>query len=348
LRSLRSYPLGSSRDTGLAVFPGGGPEGLRDISTTSNASFYSVEEVPVASTAAAADLKAGRQSLEQQEDEQHQQQWQQEYSLGQSQINSAIQQQLQQPQQQQQQQQQRGAVLCRRGTSEVLLRSTSPSGRQQQQQLPTVQLNGRRQQRWSDPASWPSRPRTTSPLPMLSSGGRAPHSSRTVGGTSTSGDCIVSAFAAIAAAAEPFECAAPRVGVLPSTSSSLNAGCELLASSSTGSELEAAAAAVVTAPGDGTAAAAWDTGSQGGAASVNVTIGGGVIPSMGDSKLQVQLQPLAMQPPSRTGSGRRSALFEEVALRRCVGFVGVMPILGTVDRFARHQSHCLSAASRSQ
>jgi hypothetical protein len=233
--------------------------------------------------------------------------------MGQSQSSSAGQ------QMQQLQQQQHGAVLCRRGTSEVLLRSTSPSGRQQQQQLlPTVQLNGRRQQRWSDPASWPSRPRTISPLPMLSSGGRAPHSSRAAGGTSTSGDCIVSAFAAIAAAAEPFECAAPRVSVLPSTSSSLNAGCELLASSSTGSELEAAAAAVVTATGDGTAAAAWDTGSQGGAASVNVTIGGGVIPSAGDSKLQVQLQPLAMQPPSRTGSGRRSALFEEVALRRCV------------------------------
>lgn len=301
LRPLRSYK-GNSQ--GAPVIQLTGPDGLRDISTTSNASFYSVDDEPNSSSTA--DEPAGQRPVsghdkQQQQQEQKVEQLIQQQQAAGSKSLAALQQQAQQQQ-----------GLRQRGRSEVLMRQPSPPPGQ----LPAVQLVGGRRQRWSDPASWPSRPRTPSPLPTLSTTARASHGGQQAGDSARGSDSIVSAFAAIAAAAEPFDGSIPHLGTQPSTNSSLNAG-ELLSNSSVGSELDAAAAAVVSAPVDAVAVDSWDSSSQGGAARVNVTIGGGLIPSA-DSKLQVQLQPLVMQPPSRTGSGRRSALFEEVALRRWV------------------------------
>jgi hypothetical protein len=296
MRPLRSYK--GSSEGGLASNLLAGPDGLRDISVTSNASYYSVDDEPPASSSAAADWPPARGAVRQQQQAGEQQQ-----------PMPAV----QQPGQQQQQHQQ---GLRQRGKSEVLMRAPSPPA---QGQGVGTQANVNRQQRWSDPASWPSRPRTPSPLPMLSGAGRPSHAgSRAAGGSSSSGgDGIVSAFAAIAAAAEPFDAGrAPRLGAHPSTGSSLAATGELLSDSSAGSELDAAVVAA-SIPADSSTADDDGASSQGGAARVNVTIGGGVIPgAAADSKLQAQLQPLLMQPPSRTGSGRRSALFEEVALRR--------------------------------
>lgn len=309
LRSLRSY-RGHSEGGHLSHTAG------PDLSTTSNATFYSVDESPPNSILA--DWPPERPSFDarqgqQQQGEVHSHQQQQD-SQGQEQVLASTRQQQeeQQPQQvdsslppflsqQLQQQPVQPHLLPHRGKSEVLLRRhpSPPPG----QQLPLVQLQGRRQQRWSDPASWPSRPRTPSPLPLLTTSLRGSHHGR------TSGDGIVSAFAAIAAAAEPFEASVPRGGAHPSVSSSLN-GAELCSSTSGCSVPEAGAAADAAAADADGSAEGLDSSSQGGAARVNVTIGGGVIPSA-DSKLQLQVQP-----PSRAGSGRRSALFEEVAVRR--------------------------------
>jgi hypothetical protein len=282
---------------------------MRDVSVTSNASFYSVDEANGDSSNSAGEQFVGTLAVP----EHSRQQQGQGQELGQSQSAAAI---LEAQQQHAALQQ----ALRQRGKSEVLLRrqDSPPVG----QMLPVVQLNGQRQQRWSDPASWPTRPRTPSPLPLAgASAGRASHAGRTAEPNSTAGsDGIVSAFAAIAAAAAPFDSTGTQQQqqpAQPSNSSSPDAA-DLFSHSSTDSELEvdapAAAAAAAAGPGD-SASEGWDSSSQGGAARVNVTIGGGVIPSS-DSKLQAQLQPLVVQPPSRASSGRRSALFEEVALRR--------------------------------
>jgi hypothetical protein len=278
------------------------------VSVTSNASFYSVDDAPGDSNSSASEQLVGTLAAP----ERGRQQQQRQQALTQSQSAAAV---LEQQQQQHAALQQ---ALRQRGKSEVVLRrqDSPPAG----QMLPVVQLNGQRQQRWSDPASWPTRPRTPSPLPLAgASAGRASYAGRAVEPSTGGSDGIVSAFAAIAAAAAPFDSGGTppphQQHQQPSNSSSPDAAADLFSHSSAGSELDApAAAAVAAGPGD-SASEGWDSSSQGGAARVNVTIGGGVIPRS-DSKLQTQLQPLVVQPPSRAGSGRRSALFEEVALRR--------------------------------